>query len=215
MVRVYVNEVEVEVPPGTTVLQAIRKAGFTVPTLCYLEGFFTEATCRLCIVQVNGRVVPSCTFPVSDGIKVVTESEELRRYRRLNLELILATHRLACWSCLRKSSCSLLSIAAQLGIEGIPVCSECPLIGSSCLVFKGQPCLGPLTVAGCSAECPRSGTPCIGCRGYLTRREVWEDAITDLYEKNWIRREELAIAVSLFWSTLPDDLKKVLLGART
>ena len=148
MVRVYVNGVEVEVPPDSTVLHAIRRAGFDVPTLCYLEGVFAEATCRLCVVLVNGRVVPSCAFPVSEGAKIVTEGEELRRYRALNLELLLATHRVSCWNCLRKSNCAILELTRELGVEGLPVCAECPLAGDDCLVARGLTCLGPLTVLG-------------------------------------------------------------------
>lgn len=209
MVKVYVNGVEVEVPQGAPAVEAIEKAGYRVPTLCYLEGLFSEATCRVCVVSVNGRIVPACRFPVSEGAKIVTESEELTRYRRTNLELLLSTHRVRCWSCVRKSSCSLLDVSRQLGVEGIPVCSECPLAGGECLVAKGEPCLGPVTVAGCSAECVRSGAPCAGCRGYVGDPKVWEDAVEDLYKKSRVSRDEVERAMGLFWSSLPEGLRRI------
>ncbi|MEM0196068.1 MAG: 2Fe-2S iron-sulfur cluster-binding protein [Sulfolobales archaeon] len=208
-VRVYVNGVQVEVPRNAFVIDAVEKAGFRVPVLCYLEGLFEEATCRICVVLVNGRVVPSCRFPVSEEAKIVTEGDELTRYRRTNLELLLSTHRVKCWSCIRKSNCSLLEVSKQLGIEGLPVCSECPLIGDECLITKGEPCLGPLTVAGCSAECPRYGAPCVGCRGYLSDPRIWEDATVELYRKYRVDVKEIEATMKFFWSNLPERLREV------
>lgn len=211
VVKVYVNGVAVEVPEGATVLNAIEKAGYSVPLLCYLDGLFNEATCRVCVVLVNGRVVPACRFPASDGIKVTTESDELLRYRRTNLELLLSTHRIECWSCSRKSGCELLALSKQLGVEGIPVCAECPLAGDSCLVARGEPCLGPLTVAGCSAECTRNGAPCIGCRGFITRPEVWKSA-AEFYREHGVDGKKVEVAMKFFWASVPDHLKKIALG---
>jgi sulfur carrier protein ThiS len=209
--RVYVNGVAVEVPESSTVLEAVEKAGYSVPVLCYLEGLFNEATCRICVVSVNGRVVPACRFPVSDGAKIATESDELTRYRRTNLELILSTHKIKCWDCSRKTSCELLKLSKQLGVEGIPVCAECPLAGDSCLVVRGEPCLGPLTVAGCSAECTRNGTPCTGCRGFISKPEVWK-AAADFYREHRVDPRKIETAMKLFWSSVPSHLKNVLLG---
>lgn len=208
MVRVYVNGVAVDAPQDASVLEVAEKAGYKVPVLCYLEELFEEATCRVCVVLVNGRVVPACRFPVSEEAKIVTEGEELNRYRKTSLELLLSTHRIRCWSCLRKSDCSLVDLSKQLGVEGLPVCSECPLVGDECLVAKGEPCLGPLTAAGCSADCARSGVPCIGCRGFISDPKVWEDSIRDLYMKYGIDRKSLEASMKLFWSSVPQELYK-------
>lgn len=210
MVKVYVNGVEVEVPQGAPAIEAIERAGYRVPLLCYLEGLFDEATCRLCVVLVNGRMVPACRFPVPEGAKIVTDSPELARYRRLNFELLLSTHRLRCWSCSRKSQCYLLELSRELGVEGIPVCAECPLVGRECLVARGMACLGPLTIAGCSAECPRNGLPCIGCRGFVSDPRVWEDALEELYGRYGVGKGELEDSLRLFWSSLPERLRRVL-----
>ena len=212
MVRVYVDGVEVGVPEGSTVLEAVAKAGREVPTLCYLGGVFSEATCRVCVVKVGGRVVPACAYPVSEGLKVVTEDEELARLRRTSLELVLASHRVSCWDCFAKSSCRLLSVARKLGVEGLPVCSECPLYGPSCLVARGEPCLGALTVAGCGATCPRNGSPCIGCRGYVSSERVWREAIANHYQKHLKSLEDLRAATTFFWTYLPPNLRRYLGG---
>jgi sulfur carrier protein ThiS len=208
MVKVYVNNNEVEVSQDALVIDAVEKAGYEVPTLCYLKGLFNEATCRICVVKVNGKIVPSCRFPVFEGARIIVDDSELRRLRRVNLELLLATHEIKCWSCVRKGMCELLSLSKRLGVEGIPVCSECPLRGRSCLVLKGFPCLGPLTVAGCDAECPRRGSPCIGCRGYIMSEDVWVRALEEFYKDN-VSLNELKSLISFFWSYLPQNLYRL------
>ncbi|MEM2005257.1 MAG: 2Fe-2S iron-sulfur cluster-binding protein [Zestosphaera sp.] len=210
MVKVYVSGVEVEVLPNSPIIDAVEKAGFRVPTLCYLQGLFNEATCRICVVKVNGRVVPACRFPLAEGSKVIVEDDELRRIRRVNFELLLSTHRIECWSCVRKGRCELLGLAKDMGVEGIPVCAECPLHGPNCLLSKGILCLGALTVAGCNAECVRKGSPCIGCRGYVESEGVWRDAIEGHYKKHGFNTGELSSMTRFFWNYLPRNLRRFL-----
>ncbi len=203
MVKVVVNGVEVEVPSDATVLDAAEKAGFKIPTLCHLEGIFDEATCRICVVDIGGRLFPSCRYPVSEGLKVTTESDAIRKYRRDLINLLFATHKIKCWSCVRKGgACTLLNLAKDYGVEAPVVCSECMFFGSDCLVAKGQPCLGPLTIAGCDAECTKNGMPCIGCRGPITSAEVWRSAI-EFYEGK-VKKDELLSKMKLFWNKYMD-----------
>lgn len=200
MVKVYVNNVEVEVSPESTLKEAIERAGFKVPILCYLNGIFNEATCRVCVVDAGGRYVPACRFPVSDGMKIYTDTEAVRRYRRLNIELLLSMHRIKCWECMMKGgSCKLLELSKDYGVEGIPICAECPLYGDECLVMKGEPCLGPLTMAGCDAECVRKGLPCIGCRGPIKHKDVIEEALS-YYCKGKVSPEKILSYMKMFWS---------------
>jgi sulfur carrier protein ThiS len=209
MVKVKVNNVEVEVPQEAYVIDAVKKAGFNVPLLCYLQGLFNEATCRICVVKANGRVVPACRFPVQDGMSIVTSDDELERMRKINFELLLATHNIHCWDCYRKSTCTLSMLSRILGVEGIPVCSECPLYGEECLVKQGNPCLGPLTIAGCDAECTRQNAPCIGCRGFTSSTDVWRNAIK-YYRDNGISREQLESALPIFWVVIPVKLREII-----
>jgi len=203
MVRVYVNNVPVDVDEGSVVLDAVRKAGFRVPTLCLLSGTYREASCRLCLVELeNGRLVPACAFPVSENLKLYTDTPRIRQVRRMVLELILAAHRIQCWYCERKGGdCILLNLAQEYGVEGIPVCAECPLYGEDCLIRKGIPCLGPLTVAGCGAPCTKERSPCIGCRGPVTRRDVIEAAMR-YYEEAGADIDKVLSMARLFWSSL-------------
>ena len=85
---------EVTVEQGTTVLQAARGLGITIPTLCLVEGIEPVAACYLCSVQVEGqkRLSPSCALPAADGMVVVTDSDDVRASRKMALELLLSDH---------------------------------------------------------------------------------------------------------------------------
>ncbi len=204
MVKVFVNGKEVDVDAESTLLNAIVKAGYEVPTLCYLKGIFNEATCRVCIVEVSGgRLVPACAYPVAEGLKVFTDSERVLKYRRAIIELILASHKIKCQSCSMKGGyCQLLKLSKDYGVEGIPICSECSLYGSECLLAKGVPCLGPITIAGCNAVCTNERSPCIGCRGPVSRYDVLEEGVK-LYVKYGIDMKDILRLGELFWSSLP------------
>jgi formate dehydrogenase major subunit len=84
----------VEATAGQTILQAARKAGIAIPSLCHIEGFEPSASCFLCAVKIEGRpnLWPSCATPVAEGMVVVSESEEVRSARKTSLELLLSDH---------------------------------------------------------------------------------------------------------------------------
>ncbi len=94
MIRLTIDNRETSVEEGTTILQAARGLGIRVPTLCHVEGFPPSASCFLCAVQVEGRptLSPACAMPVSEGMKVRTESDEVRASRKMSLELLLSDH---------------------------------------------------------------------------------------------------------------------------
>jgi ferredoxin len=94
--RVTIDGQTLDVPRGTTILQAARQLKIDIPTLCYLEGLKPQTSCLVCSVKVieNGRarIMPSCGTPVSDGMVVESETEEVAHVRRRALELILSDH---------------------------------------------------------------------------------------------------------------------------
>ncbi|NMC20144.1 MAG: FAD-dependent oxidoreductase, partial [Thermogutta sp.] len=97
MIRLTIDGQAVEVPPGTTVLQAARKLGIDIPTLCFLEGFPPQTSCLVCLVKVrekNGRekFVPSCGTPATPDMVVESETPEVAAMRRTSLELLLSDH---------------------------------------------------------------------------------------------------------------------------
>ena len=84
----------VEVERGATILDAARKLGIEIPTLCHAEGVAPFGSCFLCVVRVQGRrnLVPSCVAPAADGMHVTTQSDEIRAARRTALELFFSDH---------------------------------------------------------------------------------------------------------------------------
>ncbi len=84
----------VRVEAGTTVLQAAQAIGIRIPTLCHIDGLEPASSCFLCAVQIEGRrtLSPACALPVSDGMVVRTDSEDVRRSRKMALELLLSDH---------------------------------------------------------------------------------------------------------------------------
>ncbi len=116
-----VDNMKVEVPEGATVLEACRRAGSFVPTLCHLEGFEPIGACRVCVVEVEGArtLVASCTQPATDGMQVRTNTPRVRKARRTVVELLLSEHDGDCQTCSRSDDCELRNLAQQLGIDEI------------------------------------------------------------------------------------------------
>ncbi len=116
-----VDDIKVEVPEGTSLLDACRQAGARIPTLCYLEGVQAIGACRMCLVEVEGAktLVVSCVQPATEGMVVHTSSSRARRARRAVLELLLSEHAGDCQSCVRTADCELRSLAELLNIDEV------------------------------------------------------------------------------------------------
>ena len=104
---------------GKTILQAAREAGKSIPTLCHMDGLHDVGACRLCIVEIGGRLAPACTTPVQEGLSVTINSPRLAAYRRMILELLLAERNHICAVCVANGHCELQSLAAQLGVTSV------------------------------------------------------------------------------------------------
>ncbi len=94
MPRLWVDNLEVDVPEGSTILEAIRSLGIDVPALCHLDGFSASSSCMCCVVRVDGasNFVPSCATVAVEGMRVESETEEVHKARRGALELLLSDH---------------------------------------------------------------------------------------------------------------------------
>ncbi|MEE0027465.1 MAG: 2Fe-2S iron-sulfur cluster-binding protein, partial [Atopobiaceae bacterium] len=119
MVNVKVNGIAVSVPEGSTILEAARKAGVEIPTLCYMKEKNEIGACRICIVEATGTrgLVTACVYPVAEGMEIQTNSEKVRKYRKTTLELILSTHDKKCLSCPRSTDCELQKLCLEYGVE--------------------------------------------------------------------------------------------------
>ena len=116
MVKLKIDNFDVEVPQGTSILEAARTAQIDIPTLCKHPDVDPSAGCGLCIVKVNGRVMRSCCTPVSEGMEIITSDPEIVGVRRTVLELILSNHPNECLTCIRSGHCELQDMANTFGI---------------------------------------------------------------------------------------------------
>jgi len=119
MVTLHINDKEVQVAEGTTVLEACRSIGLNIPTLCYLKGINEIAACRVCVVELKGseRLITSCNTVVAEGMEIYTNTPAVQEARRVNVELLLSQHRTNCPTCGSNGVCQLQNIASKLDIN--------------------------------------------------------------------------------------------------
>ena len=103
MVELTINNIKVNAEEGMTILDAAKSAGIAVPTLCNMKNLFPTGACRICSVEVEGQrgLIPSCAYPVSDGMVVETNSPRVRRARKTIVELLVENHPQDCLICVR------------------------------------------------------------------------------------------------------------------
>ena len=121
MINVKINGIAVSVPKGSTILEAARKIGVEIPTLCFMKDKNEIGACRICVVEANEgrgpRMVTACVYPVSEGMEVLTNTEKIQKSRKTTLELILSTHDKKCLSCKRSTNCELQKLCRDYGVE--------------------------------------------------------------------------------------------------
>lgn len=126
MVKLTINNREIEVEEGTTILKAAQSAGFKIPTLCYCDDLKPWASCGICVVKNvdprtgRARMTRACCTAVTPGMNIVTNDQDLYKARRTVLELILSSHPDNCLKCARNQNCELQALAAQFGIRDNP-----------------------------------------------------------------------------------------------
>jgi bidirectional [NiFe] hydrogenase diaphorase subunit len=102
-----------------TILQAARDAGIAIPTMCYLDGLSAHGGCRICLVEIVGspRLQPACIMQVAEGMQVHTDTERLREYRRMIVELLFAEGNHICSVCVANGHCELQDMAMKVGMD--------------------------------------------------------------------------------------------------
>lgn len=192
MINLKINGQAVSVPEGTTVLDAAKKAGIKIPTLCYLRDINAIGACRVCVVEVKGArsLVASCVYPVSEGMEVVTNSKRVLDSRKTTVELILSDHKKECLSCVRNGNCELQRLSEELRCDAkkyagatnsYPLdtstpyivrdndkCVLCRRCVAACKNYQGIAVIGPNargfdTHIGCAFEKDLADVPCVGC----------------------------------------------------
>ena len=139
MVNLIIDGIQIEVPKGTTVLEASKLVGAKIPTLCFLKEINEVSSCRMCVVQVGRKLLASCTLPAENGMEIKTNSAEVRDARKMVVELLLSNHKRECTTCIRSENCDLQSIAKELNVRDIKYNGEKSrgsIDNSSCCVVR-------------------------------------------------------------------------------
>jgi len=118
MVTLTINGRQVEVPKGTTILEACRMNGIDIPTFCYDEDLKLAGSCRMCIVECQGRplFLAACVTPADNGMVIETESPAVVEARKTILELLIARHKMECHICEKNGDCRLQDYCYRYGV---------------------------------------------------------------------------------------------------
>ena len=182
---------EISVPKGTTILEAARDMGIDIPTLCYmnLKDLCIKnapASCRLCVVEVEGRknLAPSCATRCENGMNVHTNTIRVLNARRTVLELMLSDHPSDCLVCAKSGNCELQSVAIKLGIREIP--------------FEGEKTEFRVDL---SPSIRRDATKCIYCR----RCEMMCNEVQTVGAQGAVNRGFSSVVMPAFDQSLQDS----------
>ena len=167
-----------EVAEGATILEAAQHAGIRIPTLCYLKDVSAIASCRVCVVEVEGQEhpVPACATFVEDGMSVTTDSPKIMAYRSVALDLVASDHGLGledrCSSCAMDDACELQDLCREYGVleptfspagRRVPVLDANPF-----LTYDANRCIACQRCVGACNAAARNHTLATGKRGVRT-----------------------------------------------
>ena len=176
-VNITINGMAVEAPKGSTILAAAKLAGIDIPTLCYLKEINEIGACRICMVEADegrgARLVASCVYPITEGMKVYTNTPKVLEYRKKTLELILSDHDKKCLSCVRSGNCELQKLCKDFGVDDVDkyagITNEFEIDDSAAhMVRDNNKCIN---CRRCIAACEKTqGIGVIGAnnRGFIT-----------------------------------------------
>ncbi|MES2815460.1 MAG: 2Fe-2S iron-sulfur cluster-binding protein, partial [Pseudomonadota bacterium] len=121
MVTLTIDGFDVTVPEGTSIMRAAAEIGISVPKLCASDNMEAFGSCRLCLVEIEGRngTPASCTTPVAPGLKVKTQTGKLKDLRRGVMELYISDHPLDCLTCAANGDCELQDMAGAVGLRDV------------------------------------------------------------------------------------------------
>jgi len=119
MINLTINGKEIQVAPGTMLLEACRATGADIPTLCYDPELRLAGSCRMCVVEAKGRrnLLAACVTPAENGMVIETESPDVVEARKVILELLLARHKPECYACESDGDCKLQEYCYRYGVK--------------------------------------------------------------------------------------------------
>ena len=154
MKNITINGKQYSVEDGLTILEAAKQNGISIPSLCYLKGVHQFGSCRICVVEVEGAktLMPSCMTEVREGMVIRTNSERVRRARKVLYELMLSDHPRDCLSCHRNQNCEFQQLGELLQISDFR--------------FEGE--RSRTSIDASSPSLVRDSSKCILCRRCVT-----------------------------------------------
>lgn len=191
-IQIEVNGKKLEAFEGETILNALNRNGIKVPTLCYMKDFIPTGACRICVVEIigNPKLVTSCSFPVYEGMQVLTHSPRVAEARKTIIELLLSNHPDDCLYCLRNGNCELQKLAKEYHVmerrirgkknsfkldhsgpsvvrdpEKCILCGRCvrvceEIIDVACIDYINR---GSKTLIGTTLQRPLNTSSCVNC----------------------------------------------------
>ncbi len=119
MVNININGQKVSAPAGSTILQAAKQVGIDIPTLCDHPALIPVGACRICVVEVKGQrtLITACTFPISEGLEIQTESPQVVQARKLVLDLLFSERNHFCPFCEASGDCELQNLGYRYGLD--------------------------------------------------------------------------------------------------
>ncbi len=119
MIELTINNIKVKAEEGMTILDAAKSVGVHIPTLCHMKDLFPSGACRICVVEVDGMrgLIPSCAYPVFEGMKVQTNSPRVKTARKTIVELLVENHPQDCLICVRNKNCELQDLSETYGLR--------------------------------------------------------------------------------------------------
>lgn len=216
-IHLYINGIAVEVEAGTTVLEAAKKAGVKIPTLCYHPDLKPFGSCGLCVCKQEGsnKILRACATPCAEGMRIITHDPELYDVRKTIIELTMSTHPASCLTCVRNNRCELQKLAIEYGVREQPFeervrtdkkdestgiiildpakCIKCGRCVQVCQQLQGVYALefigrGDNTTMSPAANLPLNESPCIKCGQCITHCPVGA-----IYEKDDVSKMMKAI----------------------
>lgn len=163
-IKIKINNKEIGAREGETILEAAKRNGIKIPALCYHPDLDVKANCRMCVVEIRGQkgLQTACSTPVQEGMEIKTESPDIEKSRKINLELIFSQHREECYDCVWRYNCKLLKLAEKYKV---PITR-----------FKDRKSTFPVEIAG---PIEFDWTKCMDCKNCL---EMCEKQTVNFFE---------------------------------
>ena len=188
--KVVINGKQYDAKEGQTILDICRENGIDIPTLCFLKNVCENSSCRMCMVEANGKLVTACSTLIWDGVEIQTNSPRVAESRKMTLKMLVSNHHKDCEHCEKQGYCKLEEYCNKFGVErgfdggqknkyevdlSSPcivrdmnkciLCGRCEKVCSNIQTVNALTKIGRgfSTKLGCAYDADMKKSPCVGC----------------------------------------------------